>query len=159
VKNDQDWHYVRADQRLATYTNLSAGTYYFRLKAANNDGLWNDDEQVVKIMVLPPFWKTWWAYCVYGLVIVALLCFFYYYSLKTATLKNELHYEHLSHLKDQELAEQKINFFTNISHEIKTPLTLILAPLDNMLKTVRDNNKMKPQLVMMKRNGERLSRL
>ncbi|WP_317168829.1 two-component regulator propeller domain-containing protein [Parapedobacter sp. SGR-10] len=159
LKNDQDWHYVRADQRLATYTNLSAGTYYFRLKAANNDGLWNDEEQVVKIKVLPPFWKTWWAYCVYGLVIVALLYFFYYYSLKTATLKNELHYEHLSHLKDQELAEQKINFFTNISHEIKTPLTLILAPLDNMLKTVRDNNKMKPQLLMMKRNGERLSRL
>src|SRR5690606_1526373 len=133
-------------QRLATYTNLTAGTYYFRLKGANNDGLWNDKEKVVKIRVLPPCWKTWWAYLIYFIVVATVLYLFYYYSLKTAKLKNELYYEHLSHVKDQELAEQKINFFTNISHEIKTPLTLILSPLDRIIKTSRDNNKIKPQL-------------
>lgn len=159
LANDEDWHYVGADQRLATYTNLSTGTYYFRLKASNNDGLWNNKERVIKITVLPPYWKTWWAYLIYTIIIGALLYLFYYYSLKTAKLKNELHYEHLSHEKDQELAEQKINFFTNISHEIKTPLTLILAPLDKMIKTSRDSSKSKPQLLIMQRNGERLSRL
>lgn len=159
LANDEDWHYVGANQRLATYTNLTTGTYYFRLKAANNDGLWNNKERVIKITVLPPYWKTWWAYLIYTIVIGALLYLFYYYSLKTAKLKNELHYEHLNHQKDQELAEQKINFFTNISHEIKTPLTLILAPLDKMIKGSRDNSKGKSQLLMMQRNGERLNRL
>lgn len=159
LSNDEDWHYVNADQRLATYTNLAAGTYYFRLKAANNDGLWNETEKTVTIKVLPPFWKTWWAYLIYFIVFATVLYLFYHYSLKTAKLRNELHYEHLSHVKDQELAEQKINFFTNISHEIKTPLTLILSPLDRIIKTSRDNNKIKPQLLLMQRNGERLNRL
>ena len=159
LSNDEDWHYVGADQRLATYTNLTAGTYYFRLKAANNDGLWNDKEKVVKIKVLPPFWKTWWAYLIYFIVFATVLYLFYHYSLKTAKLKSELYYEHLNHVKDQELAEQKINFFTNISHEIKTPLTLILSPLDRIIKTSRENNKIKPQLLLMQRNGERLNRL
>ncbi|MFD1628776.1 hybrid sensor histidine kinase/response regulator transcription factor [Pseudopedobacter beijingensis] len=159
LSNDEDWHYVNADQRLATYTNLAAGTYYFRLKAANNDEVWNNQEKVIKIQVLPPFWKTWWAYLIYFVIVVVILYLFYYYSLKTAKLKNELYFEHLSHVKDQELAEQKINFFTNISHEIKTPLTLILSPLDSIIKTSRSNNKVKPQLLLMQRNGERLNRL
>jgi len=155
---DDDWHYVK-NQRMATYTNLDAGRYIFQVKAANNDGLWNEQVKSLRITVLPPWWKTWWANLLYVVVIGALLYFFYYYSLKTAKLKNELAFEHKSHEKDQELAQRKLSFFTNISHEIKTPLTLILAPIEKLLGMNEGNNKIQNQLMLMQRNGERLLRL
>lgn len=158
LENDEDWHYVDAAQRLATYTNLRAGTYYFSVKASNNDGVWSDQAKMIKIIVSPPFWKTWWAYLIYLLIIGTILYLIYHYSLKTAKLKNELHFEHLNHEKDKELAQHKIDFFTNISHEIKTPLTLILAPLERMIKSSR-GGKVKSELQLIQRNGERLSRL
>src|SRR5690606_9042500 len=129
LKRDEDWHYV-GNQRIATYTNLNAGTYYFKVKASNNDGLWNEAQKTIKLIVLPPWWKTWWAYLLYVLVIATILYFYYYYSIKTAKLQKDLEFEHLIREKDNELHQRKLNFFTNISHEIKTPLTLILAPLE-----------------------------
>ncbi|WP_304064422.1 hybrid sensor histidine kinase/response regulator transcription factor [Pedobacter glucosidilyticus] len=155
---NEDWHIVN-NQRVATYTNLDAGTYYLNIKAANNDGLWNEQAKVLKIIVLPPWWKSWWAYLLYASIIATLLYLYYFYSLKTAKLKNDLYYEHLIREKDQELYQQKLNFFTNISHEIKTPITLILAPLEKLIEANTANNKINNQLMMMKRNGERLMRL
>lgn len=157
-RGDEDWHYV-GNQRIATYTNLNAGTYVFKVKAANNDGLWNNSIKSIKLIVLPPWWKTWWAYLIYAFIISTLLYAFYYYSLKTARLKNELVFEQLSHEKDQELSQRKLTFFTNISHEIKTPLTLILAPLEKLVSMNEGNNKIQNQLMLMQRNGERLIRL
>ena len=156
---NKEWNYLGANQRTATFINLAPGKYRFSMRATNNDGIWSDYVPTVEVIVLPPFWRTWWAYCIYIALGFGLIYLFYYYSLKTAKLKNELHYKHLSNEKDRALVEQKINFFTNISHEIKTPLTLILAPLDKMLKSSREGSKLKPQLVMMQRNGERLNRL
>lgn len=156
--NDNDWHNV-GNQMLATYTNLDAGTYLFKVKASNNDGVWNEVPRTLKITVFPPWWKTWWAYIIYIILISLLLYFYYYYSLKTAKLKSDLIYEHLIREKDQELYQNKLNFFTNISHEIKTPLTLILAPLEKLLLLNEGNNRVQNQLTLMKRNGERLIRL
>jgi len=157
-KRDEDWHYVD-EQRMATYTNLDAGTYIFKVKAANNDGLWNDEAKTIKITVLPPWWKTWWAYTLYAFVIASILYLYYAYSLRTAKLKNELAFEHLIREKDNELYQRKLNFFTNISHEIKTPLTLILAPLEKLLNLNQGNNRTRHQLMLMKSNGERLLKL
>ena len=157
-RNDDDWHNV-GNQRTATYTNLDAGTYAFKVKSANNDGIWNNEPKILKIIVLPPWWKSWWAFIIYILLIMSLLYFYYYYSLKTAKLKNDLVYEYLIRKKDQELYQSKLNFFTNISHEIKTPLTLILAPLEKLLEFNEGNNRVQNQLTLMKRNGERLVRL
>lgn len=157
-KGDNGWHYV-GNQRMATYTNLDAGTYVFKVKASNNDGVWNNQAKSVKLIVLPPWWKTWWAYLTYMIIIGLLLYVFYYYSIKTAKLTNELEFEYLSHQKDQELAQRKLTFFTNISHEIKTPLTLILAPLEKLIRLNESNNKVQNQLMLMQRNGERLIRL
>jgi ligand-binding sensor domain-containing protein/signal transduction histidine kinase/DNA-binding response OmpR family regulator len=155
---DDDWHFV-GNQRTATYTNLDAGKYTFMIKAANNDGVWNNEIKSLQITVLPPWWETWWAYLIYATIIGLLLYIFYYYSVKTAKLKNDLAFEHQSHEKDQELAQRKLSFFTNISHEIKTPLTLILAPIDKLLGLNEGNNKIQNQLMLMQRNGERLLRL
>ncbi|WP_448698329.1 two-component regulator propeller domain-containing protein [Mucilaginibacter sp. AW1-3] len=157
-RGDDDWHYV-GNQRMATYTNLNAGTYYFKVKAANNDGIWNNNAKSIKLIVLPPWWKTWWAFLIYASSIGGLLYFFYYYSFKTERLKTELLFEQLNHEKDQELSQRKLTFFTNISHEIKTPLTLILAPLEKMVSMNEGNNKIQNQLMLMQRNGERLIRL
>lgn len=157
-KGDNGWHYVN-NQRMATYTNLDAGTYFFKVKASNNDGVWNDQIKTIKLIVLPPWWKTWWAYLIYIVIIGLLLYLFYWYAIKTAKLTNELEFEYLSHQKDQELAQRKLTFFTNISHEIKTPLTLILAPLEKLIKLNESNNKVQNQLMLMQRNGERLIRL
>jgi len=158
LRNDNDWHYAGV-QRTASYTNLSAGDYAFKVKAANNDGVWNDAPKTLRITILPPPWKTWWAYVIYATIILSLLYLFYYYSFKTAKLKSELDIEHMLREKDEELAQRKLSFFTNISHEIKTPLTLILAPIEKLLDMNEGNNKVQNQLMLMQRNGDRLVRL
>ncbi len=158
LQSDDEWHYV-GNQRNATYTNLAAGNYTFRVKAANNDGIWSEKETTINIKVLPPIWKTWWAYTLYALAICFLLYLFYYYSVKTARLKSELELEYLTREKELELTQRKMSFFTNISHEIKTPLTLILAPIDKLLGMNEGNNKIQNQLMLMQRNGDRLKRL
>jgi ligand-binding sensor domain-containing protein/signal transduction histidine kinase/CheY-like chemotaxis protein/AraC-like DNA-binding protein len=155
---DDDWHYV-GNQRTAAYTNLDAGKYRFMVKSANNDGVWNEVPKVISITVLPPWWKSWWAFTGYAFIIAFLLYLYYTYSLKTAALKNELVVESRIREKDNELYQRKLSFFTNISHEIKTPLTLILAPLDKLLDINSGNNRVQNQLMLMKRNGDRLVRL
>jgi signal transduction histidine kinase/ligand-binding sensor domain-containing protein/DNA-binding response OmpR family regulator len=156
--SDSDWHFV-GNQQMATYTNLDPGTYFFKVKAANNDGIWNETPRVLKIIILPPWWKTYWAYAGYAIIIIFLLYLFNFYSKKTERLKNELKYESISHIKDQELAQKQLSFFVNISHEIKTPLTMIMAPLERMIEMNISNNKVQNQLMLMHRNGERLIRL
>ncbi|WP_256011241.1 hybrid sensor histidine kinase/response regulator transcription factor [Desertivirga xinjiangensis] len=155
---NDDWHYV-GNQRTATYTNLSAGTYEFLVKSANNDGLWNEAPARIFIRVLPPWYKTWWAYACYLAVFCTLLYFFYYFSYKTAKLKSDLDFEQMSREKDQELVQRKLKFFTHISHEIKTPLTLILSPIEKLMSLSSLDNKVQHQLRLIYRNGERLMRL
>ena len=157
LPGEKEWYFV-GNQQSATYTNLPAGNYVFKVKAANNDGVWNEQPATLHIKVLPPIWKTWYAYLFYAAVIAGLLYLFYSYSIKTTRLKNELLIEQLNHEKDQELIQRKLSFFTNISHEIKTPLTLMLAPIEKLVSTTRDN-RMLSHLQLIQRNGERLLRL
>jgi signal transduction histidine kinase/ligand-binding sensor domain-containing protein/DNA-binding response OmpR family regulator len=158
LKGDDSWHLIN-NKHEATYTNLEPGNYLLQVKAANNDGIWNETPVTLSIKVLPPWWKTWWAYLLYALVIAALLYLFYRFSFSNSMLKHNLSIERISHEKDKELAERKLDFFTHISHEIKTPLTLILAPMEKILHTKSANNRIMNQLMIMKRNGERLQRL
>lgn len=156
--SDDAWHYV-VNQRMATYTNLDPGTYLFKIKAANNDGVWNETPRTLKIVVLPPWYKTWYAYIGYALIILTLLYLFNNYSKKTERLKTQLEFESISHLKDQELAQKKLSFFMNISHEIKTPLTLIMAPIERLVKASAGDNRVQHQLMLIQRNSERLVKL
>ena len=158
LQNDNDWHYV-GNQRSAAYTNLAPGHYTFEVKASNNDGIWTNTPRTLNVTVLAPPWRTWWAYILYSIAVGLLLYFIYYYLYSTAALKHKLEAEHLLREKDDELAQRKLSFFTNISHEIKTPLTLILAPIERLLNMNEGNNKVQNQLMLMQRNGNRLIRL
>ena len=129
---DQEWNFV--NNPIATYTNLDPGHYELYIKGANNDGVWNEKATVIKIRILPAPWKTWWAYTLYvlllGYIVYAIVRFFHGRN----KLKRDLLIRQLASEQQEELHEAKLNFFTNISHEFRTPLSLIIGPL-NQLKT------------------------
>lgn len=158
---DNDWYYTDASHLTATYTNLNAGTYMFRVKASNNDGIWNEQGAQIKVVVLPPFWKTKWAYAIYFVIIVTLIYFFRSYLLYQYDLKTQIEIERIKAEKTHEIDQMKLDFFGNISHELRTPLTLIAGPLDHFLerKTAPNPNEDERYYAMMKRNVDRLLHL
>jgi signal transduction histidine kinase/ligand-binding sensor domain-containing protein/DNA-binding response OmpR family regulator len=129
---DKAWNYV-SNQRLATYRYLEPGDYIFKVKASNQDGLWVENYATLQIKIMPPWYKTWWAYLIY--IAVAGLAIYYYllYKANQTKLKYEIKVAQLSAEKDKELNERKLSFFTNISHEFRTPLTLIINPVKEIL--------------------------
>lgn len=158
LDKNEEWHYA-GNQRLINYTELQPGNYTFKVKASNSDNVWNEVPRTIQIEILPPFWKTWWAYLFYFLLFTGLLYLFRYYAIKAEKFKHQLQLESIMHLKDQELAQRKMSFFTNVSHEIKTPLTMILAPLEQLLGEGLSKEKAKYHLKLMHQNGERLKKL
>ena len=153
---DPDWVYLDYNQRFKSYNNLPAGEYTFTVKACNADGIWDNEGTSIAINVLPPYWKTWWAYLLYGLLISGLLFLVREYSLSRAKLENEALVERVHREKDSEINNLKIKFFINISHEIRTPLSLILAPLEKMLRMEGFNQEIKNHLGIMYGNTQRL---
>lgn len=145
-------------QREVNFANLASGTYYFRVKAANNDGLWGSEIRSLKIKVLPPWWFTWWAYLFYFIVFAAAATIVIRFLRNRALLKRDLYLEHVQNERQQELYQMKLNFFTNISHEIRTPLTLILGPLEKIISD-EQQNKYAKQLQLIKTNAERLMKI
>jgi signal transduction histidine kinase/ligand-binding sensor domain-containing protein/DNA-binding response OmpR family regulator len=145
-------------QREVTYTNLSPGEYTFRVIASNNDGIWNTQGAHLKIIVHPPFWRSGWAYAFYSFVVLLLLYAFRKLILHEAEIKNKLEVEELEIKKLQEMDTLKMHFFSNISHEFRTPLTLIVGPIDTLLKNIRDESQI-INLNVIKRNANRLLRL
>lgn len=157
LAND-NWHYG-GSQRLATYTNLEAGTYTFKVKAANNDGVWNDEETTIRITVLSPWWATWWAWLSYALATVTGLYFIIRFFKIKARLEHDLQLEHVEKMKQEELHQAKLSFFTHISHEIRTPLTLISAPIEKLIVDYSANAELSGQLTHIHRNAGRLLQL
>ena len=155
---DVDWIAYTPSQQSVTYANLSPGTYTFKVYASNisNPSIKNITKLTIKI--LPPIWFTWWAKLIYVLLLFLLLYTvmrFFYVRIKE---KNELNIERLKVKKQEELNINKMQFFTNISHEFKTPLTLIISPLRDMQQT--EENKERAHLIkVMLRNADRLQRL
>ncbi|SMD06958.1 hybrid sensor histidine kinase/response regulator transcription factor [Pedobacter africanus] len=151
---EKDWNYVNIPT--ATYTNLPAGKYKLLVKGSNNDGLWNSTPASLEIRILPPLWKTWWAYLLYFIAGVAVLYFVLRFTRRQQRLESELYYEHLNNERQQELYQMKLDFFTRISHEIRTPLTLIFAPLEKLIRLTTENKTVNQQLMGIKRNTDRL---
>ncbi|MDR0940407.1 MAG: response regulator [Mediterranea sp.] len=129
---DKEWNYTGASRRFAYYNNLDAGTYEFRLKAANERGVWEERPLTVKVVVLPAPWATWWAYLIYMAILLALAYYTYRVVRNRLRLKNLLRYKEMERSKQEELNHTKLQFFTNITHELLTPLTIISATIDEL---------------------------
>ena len=155
---ESNWNYVKA-RRTATYTNLDPGNYVFRLKASNNDGLWNTEGQSIDIKINPPFWRTWWAYLVEIMVGLTIIAFVINYFTGRQRMKNALKIEHLQLEKMYEMDQMKTQFFANISHEFTSPLTLILSPLEKLISYNNIDDKIKSSLILVQRNARRLKRM
>ena len=140
---DNDWNYV-GNQNRATYTNIPSGTYIFHVKATNNDGIWSDNEATLKIVVHPPFWWSWYAKIVYLLLIVATMWLYVRYRVSLVENRHQ-----------REMREARLQFFTMIAHEIRTPVSLIIGPLEKMLKHGTPSDDLK----VIDRNAHRLLEL
>ena len=155
---DTKWNYT-GTKRTATYTNLDPGDYTFKVRAANNDGIWNEKGVALHITILPPFWRTWLAYIVYALFVFSLFYMVMRYNISRERLRHDLELEHLKLEKLSELDKIKSRFFTNVSHEIRTPIMLILGPLENIINRNNIGNSIKSKLQLIVRNAKRLARL
>ena len=155
---DEDWNYV-GQERKATYTNLAPGKYTFKVKAANNDGLWNEEGTAMSIVITPPFWKTNWAYLLYFLTISGILYAIYVEIKSREKLKSEVLYQTITADKMQELNQLKLNFFTNISHELRTPLSLIVDPLRKIITEEMNVDQAKRYSRLVFKNATRLTNL
>jgi signal transduction histidine kinase/ligand-binding sensor domain-containing protein/DNA-binding response OmpR family regulator len=161
---DKDWNYV-GNATYASYTNLDPGEYTFRVKASNNDGVWNDKGTSIRIIVHPPFWRTTIAYIFYVLLITGLVLYFRHRSLQKLKRKFALEQERMQAEQDRrevermlELDRLKIKFLTNLSHEFRTPISLILGPAESLLSQEKKEQSLS-QLQIIKRNARRLLNL
>jgi signal transduction histidine kinase/ligand-binding sensor domain-containing protein/DNA-binding response OmpR family regulator len=151
---DKNWNYVNTI-RTANYSRLQEGTYTFKIKVTNSDGVWSGETQLLKIVVLPPWYRTWWAYLLYALMLFSGVYLYIFYNKRQERLKYEVKLAHLENEKEKELTEKKISFFTHISHEFRTPLTLIINPLKELV-AAKANDKEKKDIFMVYRNARRL---
>lgn len=154
---DKDWIYTDATNRAVTYTNLDAGTYTFNVKAASSSGTWNQQPATLTITIFPPPWRSWWAILSYLLIAGAGIYILVRYRTKRARQKNALETEKLLRLKDEELHKEQLSFFTNIAHELQTPLTLINGSIERFLvKNGQPGNRF---LSIVHQQGARLTYL
>ena len=124
---DKAWNYVDK-QRSINYSQLNEGHYTLKIKSTNASGIWNTKEMLIDIVVLPPWYRTWWAYLLYFTAFSGAIYTYLYYHKKQTQLQYEVKFVN-------ELNEKKIAFFTNISHELRTPLTLIVNPIKDLLQS------------------------
>lgn len=153
---EKDWNYV--SEPAATYMNLPAGKYTLLIKGSNNDGVWSKVYRL-KINVLPPWWRTWWAYLLYVLLASVAFAYIIRFFKRQAALERDLYHEQLHSKKTEELYQLKLDFFTKVSHEIRTPLTLIIAPLDKLLDSLHNSSLITGQLARIRNNAQRLLQL
>jgi signal transduction histidine kinase/ligand-binding sensor domain-containing protein/DNA-binding response OmpR family regulator len=151
---DKSWQYIVGSHEV-TYTLQKPGSYLFRLKGGNNDGIWNPKEKVITIKVLPSPWLSLPAYLVYfSLFAIAL-----FIGYRFIVLNHTLALEQVEKGKQSEIHQMKLRFFTNITHELRTPLSLILGPLEELLDSNKENKKNFGPLKTAHRNAVRLLHL
>ncbi|MEL7530457.1 MAG: two-component regulator propeller domain-containing protein, partial [Bacteroidota bacterium] len=152
---NQDWVYTETNNRQAHYTNLPYKRFNFLVKAANSDGVWSDPVQL-KINILPPFWRTNWAYLLYALLFIGLLYGVRKLTQLRAEYRLNLQLEKVEREKLEEVTRMKQQFFTNISHELRTPLTLIISPLEQLIKDRNYDRSLYRSFQRMNLNANRL---
>lgn len=171
---DPDWTETDASRRFASYANLAPGDYVFRVRAANSDGVWSVADAVIDIHIAPPWWLTWWAKSLMVLLAAMLLLLFIQWRLSLLRVQTrqlaaevEKRTAEVVAQKDtierqaarlEDALESKSRFFARLSHEFRTPITLILGPIDESLRAGLPE-KNRNLLALARRNGERLLQL
>lgn len=152
---DREWYTVGRNSGI-NYSNLPYGSYTLRIRGSNSDGKWNEAERVLAIRIRPPFYLSVWAYALYVVLACCLLVAMVVYFRRRSQQKHRLAMEKFEREKERELYTAKIDFFTNVAHEIRTPLTLIKSPLENVLASRQIPAAMKDDLETMELNTNRL---
>jgi len=154
---DKDWTYT-SENRVVSYSNLSHGKYIFKLKAANSDGKWNEEATELTIIILPHWWQTWWAFILFSILTFGAIFLGLRILRQRQAMQNQLRIERLEKEKLEEVDQMKMRFFINISHEFRTPLTLILSPLQEIIE--RNTDKWQhSQLIHVQKNANKLLHL
>jgi signal transduction histidine kinase/ligand-binding sensor domain-containing protein/DNA-binding response OmpR family regulator len=154
---EKEWNLTSSNT--ASYTIQNSGNYIFEVTGANSDGIWNNKITELKLEITPAPWRTWWAYLIYSILISGALFFLIDIFKSKTKLKHALELEHLETERTKEINKSKLEFFTNISHEFRTPLALILGPLHQIIQNYQGSNKMYKQLLVMESSTNQLLHL
>lgn len=151
---DKEWQYSGAEKRFAYYANLSPGKYHFKLKCTNEFGQWNNLTRELSVSILPPIYMTWWAYCIYAILSVIIIIYVYRSARQKIRLRTAMQIQRIEQEKTNEVNQAKLRFFTNITHELFTPITIISAAIE-------DSRNLIPQkdYEIISQNTNRLIRL
>lgn len=155
---DKDWNSTRQSHS-ATYTNLDPATYVFIVKAVNRDGIWIDQPLQLEITIRPVFWKTWWAFCIYISIGLLFIYALIKIRLDRLRMRNEITLEKFKREQEHELSESKTQFFTNIAHEFRTPLSLVLIPLESLMESNEVPHGLRERIFTAHKNADRMKRL
>jgi len=156
---DRKWNITESGIHSATYTNLTHGTYTFRVKATNSDGDWSNNERKIIIHIATPFYLTWYAFLFYIIAVGLIIFYFTRYSMIKIATKQQIILDAEHNQRLHELDMIRTRFFINISHDLRTPLTLIAGPLEQILKNTDYPKALKSQLSMVYRNATKLKYL
>ncbi|WP_288956109.1 two-component regulator propeller domain-containing protein [uncultured Polaribacter sp.] len=154
---DNSWVYTK--QTEAFYTLQTAGTYIFQVKSSGYDGVWDHKVTELSISIKPAPWRTWWAYTIYFIVLFALVFGISWIVQSKSRLKNKLELELVAKRNIEDLNTAKLQFFTNISHEFRTPLTLIIGPLQKILQNYTGSSEIYKKLKVIEGSTDHLLRL
>lgn len=154
-----NWEYLKTNRKVY-FTKLAPGTYVFEAKAmVNGSSNWSKNNVKLYITIHPPFWKTSIAYLLYALLLIGLVAALIWFYHKKIELKNKRLMQLFEHEKEKEIYQAKIEFFTNVAHEIRTPLTLIKGPMEKLIKYAKELPLIEKNLKTMNRNTDRLLEL
>lgn len=151
---DKGWNYSNK-LRTAAYTKLTEGNYILHIKSTNTEGHWMNNGKVISVRILPPWYRSWWAYLIYVLAGFGLIYAYILYQKRQSHLKYQIDLAKLQVKQEQELSENKLSFFTHISHEFRTPLTLIINPIKEFINS-RSSYVDSKDLIIVYRNARRL---
>lgn len=156
---DKEWNYV-GNKKNAVYTNLNPGDYTFKVKASNTEGDWIYKNQIAfNLKINKPIWKTYWAYSLYLIIFLSIFWIARRYELLRIKNKKDLKQERLDKAELKEINKLKLQLFTNISHDFRTPLTLIIGPLKKMINEKKGTKDIQNKLELMHRNAQTLLQL